>query len=1702
MVLFVVLAVKYYIYCFIHDHQRTRGDGPVPSVREASEHGPGHWEAQSSDSHRHHPYHAHPPYEGHHPPPPHGYHSYNYRQHSSGRYDRRQWDWPGRNAPPPNRKGVSSDQGYVGGEEEIPHVYKRRQKSPIPPRERTASEEGLLEDIEADVEEVIEQSPSKPTHPRQQLRIMMRESIEEPSQDKEKEVPVASAPKVKQPQGWSVTAKPPVRTQSPADEKEPHTKLQSTDLVSGKVESPTPTDQVKGPWDTSGRGPVTVPRTLYEPEGHASAKKFSVYKRIHDNETSGEKRVVTTPVEHPGTPDTPPAVTPGADGKLAILKGDRSGQTESIPPSSSRQHHPESSAKQHHPESSAKQQHPESSAKQRQQRPSGEYYEGHGRNRHSSRGGRGGHVRPIYSDSSAVHVGEDEREGNRAEQNEERGDTKGRRDPLNTRYPTSPKACEGKGGIEKGRDGKKDDDRFHDGRRTQGRGHDRRRQPDRNFDRKQSQDKAQEGKREFDGSKGRESGPDIRRDHKKAYDGRKDFDQNHDGKGNRDQGYDGDEDGRWHRDGRKDQGGRRNRDGAYDGRRNRDGAHDGRRNRDGAHDGRRNRDGAHDGRRNRDGAHDGRRNRDGAHDGRRNRDGAYSQEDDQKDYDGGKRVVEPKHVGVSSKDNAEKVPHLNEPGESQSVQRSVESVSEIERDLEDSLDIVDGGRSSGQTGHHRTRGGHQRPVLTKGSEQPQVEHRSDRKHSQGGQQHQRPHRDQYGSESAQGRRAGGRAPFHDAVNSKKPAGGQERSLPHREVSKHPLRDSQQNTSREGMGTGSDSSKGRGNDDRRGKDNIRRDDVFIGDSKNTGRQNRYPNSTNPYPSDSTNRQHNPPDSTSRRSHPSDSTNRQDYPSDFTSRQVQPSDTHGRQAHPTEPTYRRGSPSDVSTDTVERREHKKERPVRPLQAVDTKPKTSSVKVVPPRFSSNQPSEKMEHEEPPAALDSAVTIKGPDVSKFDLHSHSVYIIDEDMPADGSELLSPVDETEFTEVKSKRDKREKKERVVEQQKLQSDTQKGGGGGGGKRLPQTPFVKVTPKPQPTQPSGRPKGKGKPTVGSSASGRKSPVGKKSGSDGSQVKSVSHDKPAPDPPILSHPPSPTAGSVSTGTEIWMTSAPSPGVIGSGMVSPPILNPPEPLKPSLSGKQAEEGSYSPFFSGPVSVLQDFMSNPMVRTPEGTLSPESQVTPAHTSLFGKAVQGISHQSAGMRQSKSSHSPLHLQGTIPTQELIGQQPHAAQHPSQPHTAQHLSQPHTAQHPSQPHTVQHPSQPHTAQHPSQPHAAQHPSQPHAAQHPSQPHAAQHPSQPHTSQYPSQPHTAHHPSQPHTAHHPSQPHMSHHSPLAQGPHRTQYTHPVQHAHHELIGPKPEEETLQEPSPVSNETSQTTVQPSTSKPTMPTHHQQQPIGVTSPPTSSTVPTSHTGQMTSQRHDSVGRKERSDQSAKRTHSASTGTRAQQGRDSRPDKQQTNAPKVDGQQQEQKVERQQSNQRQDRRHGDRNARGPADRNARGPADRNVRGLSDRNAQGPADRNTQEPADRNARGPADRNARGPADRNARGPADRNTQEPADRNARGPADRNAQGPADRNARGPADRNARAPADRKTERQKQDGDRRSKTGDMRESKPTHGRIAGGRGAHQTSRGRGHIHAGHEGQQQDSWRKQEHTSSRGRVSVCVCVCVCVCVWLTV
>jgi hypothetical protein len=428
------------------------------------------------------------------------------------------------------------------------------------------------------------------------------------------------------------------------------------------------------------------------------------------------------------------------------------------------------------------------------------------------------------------------------------------------------------------------------------------------------------------------------------------------------------------------------------------------------------------------------------------------------------------------------------------------------------------------------------------------------------------------------------------------------------------------------------------------------------------------------------------------------------------------------------------------------------------VDTKPKTSSVKVVPPRFSSNQPSEKMEHEEPPAALDSAVTIKGPDVSKFDLHSHSVYIIDEDMPADGSELLSPVDETEFTEVKSKRDKREKKERVVEQQKLQSDTQKGGGGGGGKRLPQTPFVKVTPKPQPTQPSGRPKGKGKPTAGSSASGRKSPVGKKSGSDGSQVKSVSHDKPAPDPPILSHPPSPTAGSVSTGTEIWMTSAPSPGVIGSGMVSPPILNPPEPLKPSLSGKQAEEGSYSPFFSGPVSVLQDFMSNPMVRTPEGTLSPESQVTPAHTSLFGKAVQGISHQSAGMRQSKSSHSPLHLQGTIPTQELIGQQPHAAQHPSQPHTAQHPSQPHTSP-ASQPTTHSPASQPTTHSPASQPTTHSPASQPTTRSPASQPTTRSPASQPTTRSSASQP-TTHIPvPQPTTHSPPSQ--STTHSPPSQ-----------------------------------------------------------------------------------------------------------------------------------------------------------------------------------------------------------------------------------------------------------------------------------------------------------------------------------------------------
>ena len=272
----------------------------------------------------------HPQYhieEGHHYPP------YEQKQAKGGRYGGRDshqgaWGWqdPPRRAwdrpPEAPRFNVGTDEGdwrqSTGSEQLMQgHVDRLRQRS-----ESASSRE----DLERSDDFGAEAPPHarEPVKSRQQLRIMMREITDSPSPESQvKDVAVTQAAETKPPQGWSVTAQQPPPHQkakspvsakeAPIEEDEAHSPADS--IATARAAASVAT---KTAWNASNRGPVSTGRRLYEPEGQASAKKFHMYKRIHDKDHTVQDKKSGNGSE---TADTP--TTPGMEGKIALLKGDK-----------------------------------------------------------------------------------------------------------------------------------------------------------------------------------------------------------------------------------------------------------------------------------------------------------------------------------------------------------------------------------------------------------------------------------------------------------------------------------------------------------------------------------------------------------------------------------------------------------------------------------------------------------------------------------------------------------------------------------------------------------------------------------------------------------------------------------------------------------------------------------------------------------------------------------------------------------------------------------------------------------------------------------------------------------------------------------------------------------------------------------------------------------------------------------------------------------------------------------------------------------------------------------------------------------------------------------------------------------------------------------------------------------------------------------
>ena len=229
---------------------------------------------------------------------------------------RRAWDRP----PEIQRRTVSSDEGdWRQGDQLM-----QEQADSLRQRSESASSR---EDLERS-DDFGTETPSharEPMKSRQQLRIMMREITDSPSPDSQvKDVPVPVTAESKPHQGWSVAAQqlppPPQKARSPVSAKEAPTEEEQLHSPVDSIATAWAADSVatKTAWDASNRGPVSTGRRLYEPEGQASMKKFSVYKRIHDKDHNGQDKKPSGSSGHEPA-DTPS--TPG-EGKVALLKGD------------------------------------------------------------------------------------------------------------------------------------------------------------------------------------------------------------------------------------------------------------------------------------------------------------------------------------------------------------------------------------------------------------------------------------------------------------------------------------------------------------------------------------------------------------------------------------------------------------------------------------------------------------------------------------------------------------------------------------------------------------------------------------------------------------------------------------------------------------------------------------------------------------------------------------------------------------------------------------------------------------------------------------------------------------------------------------------------------------------------------------------------------------------------------------------------------------------------------------------------------------------------------------------------------------------------------------------------------------------------------------------------------------------------------------
>ena len=275
---------------------------------------------------------GHPPYqieEGHHYPP------YEQRQTKGGHYSGREshqgpWAWhhPSRRAwdrpPEIQRRNLSSDEGDWRQADQLMqgHMNSLLQRS-----ESTSSKEDLERSDDFGAE--AQSHAREPMKSRQQLRIMMREITDTPSPDSQvKDVAVAVTTESKPPQGWSVTAQqppPPQKARSPVSAKEASTEEEQLHSPVDSIATARAAASVatKTAWDASNRGPVSTGRRLYEPEGQASAKKFHMYKRIHDKDHNGQDK---KPSGSSGNEPADTPTTPG-EGKVALLKGDK----ESLP---------------------------------------------------------------------------------------------------------------------------------------------------------------------------------------------------------------------------------------------------------------------------------------------------------------------------------------------------------------------------------------------------------------------------------------------------------------------------------------------------------------------------------------------------------------------------------------------------------------------------------------------------------------------------------------------------------------------------------------------------------------------------------------------------------------------------------------------------------------------------------------------------------------------------------------------------------------------------------------------------------------------------------------------------------------------------------------------------------------------------------------------------------------------------------------------------------------------------------------------------------------------------------------------------------------------------------------------------------------------------------------------------------------------------